>query len=172
MKPIILATSPLVVIFAASMGFSAQPPSQREYPLVCVDDLAIPLENRRGFDLTLIPDHVRKLEGQRVRIIGTMVPSFQAKGIREFVLNGGTRGRGYSSNPIKKVPVQYYIPVAMRMGETAEYSLRFVEVTGQLKIRPEITDDGMLIWLYHLKDASVSRAASPHGLSMSIHLGC
>jgi hypothetical protein len=100
-----------------------------------------------------------------------MFPSFQRDGIERFLFNGGTRGQQFGYRRAKERPVQCSIGVTMRMGETTEFRTSFIAVTGRLRIKPLVNDDGMLIFLYHLEDATVKPSAS-NGLRRSILDGC
>lgn len=94
------------------------------------------------------PKWLNSLNGQRVRIRGYMVPTFQADELIAFTLARDTSACCFGPNP----KVSYLIEVWMKKGKTSEYiHYRPFDVLGILHVGTEVTPGR----LYTIDDAVV-----------------
>ncbi|MCH8830378.1 MAG: hypothetical protein IID45_12450 [Planctomycetes bacterium] len=172
------ATLALLVVLFLSSGFVAaeQIPAKAKRPVhgnvitVNIDDLAIPAECYKNFKRSLIPKSIARLHGKRVRIYGDMdiASVFKKTGNKGFLLIGDTRKkRQYYSS----APVQHFIPVFLRDGTTTKLTHRPLVIEGIFLIDPWI-EDGQLLQLYRIKDATVDETKRRKGFQRSVHWGC
>ena len=169
----------LFAIGASGFAISPKPEVERTKALpllepiaISIDDLALTVHDRKSFKESQIPKQVRRLHGKRVQLIGVMTPTFEETGIREFVFNGDTRRRFCNINAeISLIPVEYLIPVKMRVGTTTSYTPKSIQVEGRLIIRPHIVD-GELESLYSIEDGTVRPGQRQNGFHLSTGIGC
>ncbi len=96
------------------------------------------------------PKWLKGLDGQRVRIRGYMVPTFQADDLVAFTLARDTSACCFGPNP----KVSYLIEVSMKKGKTSEYiDYRPFDVVGVLHVGDEVSPGR----LYQIDDAVVIR---------------
>lgn len=117
--------------------------------LIKVLNLKVPEPNV----LDLLPDWLKKLDGEKIQIRGFMYPTFQEEGLDRFVFCRDTGACCFGPNPV----IYYLIDVRMREGMTTHYiQNRPFDVTGTLRIKPGIIQEtGLVYELYHLEDAVV-----------------
>ena len=98
-----------------------------------------------------LPQWMRDLDGQRVRLRGFMFPPFTATGLRGFVLARDNEICCFGRDP----KIYDIIPVEMREGVTTDYiEGRPFDVVGVFHVEPE-ADDGELYQLFYITDALV-----------------
>lgn len=96
------------------------------------------------------PKWLKALDGQRVRMRGFMVPTFQADDLVAFTLARDTSACCFGPNP----KVSYLIEVSMQKGKTSEYiDLKPFDVVGVLHVGDEVTPGR----LYQIDNAIVIR---------------
>lgn len=99
----------------------------------------------------LLPDWLKDLDGQRVRVRGFMYPPFQETGIVVFVLARDNQICCFGRNP----KVYDLVKVTMRKGTSTDYiQNRPFDVVGVFHIRPQVDED-TLVSLYEMDDAIV-----------------
>jgi hypothetical protein len=99
----------------------------------------------------LMPEWLKDLDGQRIRIRGFMYPPFQQTGNEFFQLARDNQICCFGKNP----KIYDLFPVVMRDGVTADYILnRPFDVVGVFHIKAE-TVDGELQRIYLIDDAIV-----------------
>ncbi len=123
--------------------------SYDDLDLIKVLNLKVPEANV----MDLLPDWLKKLNGQKVQIRGFMYPAFQEEGLDRFVFCRDTGACCFGPNPV----IYYLIDVRMQKGATTNYiQNRPFDVTGTLRIKPGIIPEtGQVYELYHLEDATV-----------------
>lgn len=134
--------------------------TEREFPTTSPDNvLRIAFDDidlEKIFDIketpkdlaTHFPKWLKSLDGQRVRIRGYMVPTFQAEDLVGFTLARDTSACCFGPNP----KVSYLIEVWMKNGKTSEYiHYRPFDVVGILHVGTEVTPGR----LYTIEDAIV-----------------
>jgi len=100
---------------------------------------------------SLFPSWLSGLDGQRVRIRGFMMPTYESTGLERFVLARDAGLCCFGSNP----KVYDLIAVEMKPGKTCDYiHLRPFDVVGTLRIDLQTEDDKPLS-LYWLEDAEI-----------------
>lgn len=100
----------------------------------------------------LMPDWLRDLDGQRIRIRGFMYPAFLEEGLTEFVLARDNEICCFGRNP----KIYDLIEVQMRPGKTTNYIQgRPFDVVGRFHIDAIPSEDGQLYALYVIDDAIV-----------------
>ena len=113
---------------------------------ITFDDLKLPLEKGEPFDRGILPPAVDALQGQRVRIRGYILPSFQQRGITQFVLVRDNQECCFGPG----AALHDCVVVRMRPGKTAEFSIRPVAVAGTFKIDELRAPDGSQLAIYAL----------------------
>lgn len=104
-----------------------------------------------------MPDWLKKLDGERVRLRGYMHPgaAFQDTGLNHFILCRDTSVCCFGPNPT----VYYLVQTSMKAGATANYiENKQFDVEGILRIRPEQTEGtDMIDQFYFLENAEIIR---------------
>lgn len=100
---------------------------------------------------SLFPEWLTGLDGQRIRIRGFMMPTFESSGLERFVLARDTGLCCFGRNP----KVYDLIAVELKAGTTCDYiHLRAFDVIGTLRIDMQV-EDGKPFSLYWIEDAVV-----------------
>lgn len=97
---------------------------------ISFDDLKFDIKPAVKFDESLLTEKINSLVGQPIRIRGVMMPSFQQKGIQQFILLMNQECQFGST----KDPVWCNVRVIMDKGETANFTLRPITVEGRLSL--------------------------------------
>ena len=99
-----------------------------------------------------MPQWLKGLSGQRIKIRGYMMPVFEAEGIERFVLARDNQICCFGRDP----KVYDLVQIDMRVGKTTNYIpyTRSFDVVGRLKIEM-VSADGKPYGLYFLEDAEV-----------------
>lgn len=100
----------------------------------------------------LMPDWLKGLDGQQIRIRGFMFPTFEAEGLERFVLARDNQICCFGRDP----KVYDLVQVDMRSGKTTNYipATRAFDVVGRFKIEM-VSVDGKPYGLYSIQDAEV-----------------
>ncbi len=115
---------------------------------VTFDDLAFDIERDGDFDLALLTDELRALEGQPIVLRGFILAAsvYQQSGIKQFVLVRDNQeccfGPGayiYHNCQVECVP-----------GVSTNFSIRPIAVHGTLRFKPLVGPDGKCLSVYHL----------------------
>ena len=115
---------------------------------VTFDDLAFDIERDGDFDLALLTDEIRALEGQPVVLRGFILAAsvYQQNGIKQFVLVRDNQeccfGPGayiYHNCQVECVP-----------NVSTSFSIRPIAVHGTLRFKPLVGPDGKCLSVYHL----------------------
>jgi hypothetical protein len=113
----------------------------------------VKLEMKKGdpFELGLLTDKVKELEGRQIRIRGYILPSFQQDGIRQFVLVRDNMECCFGPGAL----LHDCILVEMIAPATATFTTRPVSVEGKFTIREVKGPDGKHLAIYHLDGKEV-----------------
>lgn len=128
---------------------AAQPKADPDAVLaISYDDLDLPMEPDTLFEDWMLTQRVRDLDGKRVRITGFMLPGFDSRNVRQFMMLRE-----------KECPYgiggQAHHVIAVSLKHSATYTTSAVTVEGTLLIRP-FTGYNDTTWaLYALDDASL-----------------
>jgi hypothetical protein len=115
------------------------------------DDLRFEMVVGEPFRREMLTAAIEALAGQYVRIRGYILPTAQKRGIRQFVLVRDNQECCFGQG----AALFDCILVEMRPGQTAEFSIRPVAVSGTFDIREFVGPDGRHLAIYHLDAESV-----------------
>lgn len=118
---------------------------------ITFDDLKLPLEKGEPFDRGILPPAVDALQGQRVRIRGYILPSFQQRGITQFVLVRDNMECCFGPGAL----LHDCVVVRMRPGKSADFSIRPVAVAGSFRIEELKGPDGKHLAVYAIDGDAV-----------------
>ncbi len=118
---------------------------------ITFDDLKLPLEKGDPFDRGILPPVVDALQGQRVRIRGYILPSFQQRGITQFVLVRDNMECCFGPGAL----LHDCVVVRMRPGKSADFSIRPVAVAGSFRIEELKGPDGKHLAVYAIDGDAV-----------------
>lgn len=118
---------------------------------ITFDDLKLPLEKGEPFDRGILPPAVDALQGQRVRIRGYILPSFQQRGITQFVLVRDNMECCFGPGAL----LHDCVVVRMRPGRSADFSIRPVAVAGSFRIEELKGPDGKHLAVYAIDGDAV-----------------
>jgi hypothetical protein len=118
---------------------------------ISFDDVKFEMEKGDPFTRDLLPPAVTALEGQRVRIRGYILPSFQQEGITQFVLVRDNMECCFGPG------AALYDCVVVRMlpGRSTSFSVRPVAVTGTFHLEELVGPDKRHLAIYSLDGEQV-----------------
>jgi hypothetical protein len=99
----------------------------------------------------MLPAKIEEMKNQRIRIRGYILPTAQARGLKEFVLVRDNQQCCFGPG----AALYDCILVEMQPGRTAEYRILPVTVEGTFDIRELRGLDGKHLAIYHLAAESV-----------------
>jgi len=127
-------TAPAPVAPAATVAQPVSSPVATAVPgrinEITFDDLKLPIEKGQPFTPAVLPEGVKSLQQQRIRIRGYMLPSFQQKGLTQFVLVRDNQECCFGPG----AALHDCVVVRMVAGRTADFSIRPVAVTGLFRV--------------------------------------
>jgi hypothetical protein len=118
---------------------------------VTFDGVKLELKKGDSYDSSLLTDEVKKLDGQQIRIRGYILPSFQQKGIKQFILVRDNMECCFGPGAL----LHDCILVEMIAPATAEFTVRPVSVVGRFSVREVKGPDGSYLAIYHLDGKEV-----------------
>lgn len=110
------------------------------------DDIKLDMEKGAPFTRDLLPKRVTALAGEPIRIRGYILPSFQQRGLTQFVLVRDNQECCFGPG----AALHDCIVVRMRPGATASFSVRPVAVAGTFRINELRGPDGVHLAIYAL----------------------
>ena len=118
---------------------------------VTFDDIKLDMEKGAPFTRDLLPKRVTTLTGERIRIRGYILPSFQQTGLTQFVLVRDNMECCFGPG------AALYDCVVVRMlpGRSTRFSVRPVAVTGTFHLEELIGPDGRHLAIYSLDGEQV-----------------
>jgi hypothetical protein len=114
------------------------------------DDLRFDMQIGKPFRREMLTDAIEALDGKQIRIRGFILPTAQQRGIREFVLVRDNQECCFGPG----AALFDCILVEMQTGQTAEYTIRPVAVSGTFAIR-EFVVDGQHMAIYQIDGETV-----------------
>jgi hypothetical protein len=111
---------------------------------VTFDDIKLDMEKGSPFSRELLPKRVTALGGTPIRIRGYILPSFQQRGLTQFVLVRDNQECCFGPG----AALHDCIVVRMRPGKTADFSIRPVAVAGTFRIDELRGPDGTHLAIY------------------------
>jgi len=118
---------------------------------ITFDDIKLGLEKGAPFSRDVLTPRVHELAGTRVRIRGYILPSFQQRGLAQFVLVRDNQECCFGPG----AALHDCIVVRMEPGKTADFSIRPVAVTGGFRVEELRGPDGSHLAIYALDGESV-----------------
>ena len=115
------------------------------------DGVKFPMKKGEKFKRSMLTKKIEDLDGQRVRIRGYILPSFQQKGIKQFILVRDNMECCFGPG----AALYDCIVVEMAKGKSTSFTVRPVAVEGTFAIRPFKGPDGKHLAVYHLTGLSV-----------------
>jgi hypothetical protein len=119
---------------------------------VTFDDVKLNMKKEDPFELSLLTDKVKQLEGKSIKIRGFILPGFQQTGIKQFVLVRDNMQCCFGPGAL----LHDCILVEMLPPASTSYSTLPVSVEGVFSIR-EVKDpvNGKHLAIYHLDGKEV-----------------
>jgi hypothetical protein len=115
------------------------------------DDLRFEMAVGAPYRREMLTEAIHALDGQRIRIRGYILPTPQKRGIKQFVLVRDNQQCCFGPG----AALFDCILVEMQEGDTAEYTIRPVAVTGTFNIQEILGPDGQYLAIYHIAGESV-----------------
>lgn len=139
---------------AAQVSESAPAPARRSASApreVTFDDIKLDMEKGAPFTRDLLPKRVTTLAGERIRIRGYILPSFQQTGLTQFVLVRDNQECCFGPG----AALHDCIVVRMEPGRTTSFSIRPVAVAGTFRIDELKAPDGSHLAIYAMDGEEV-----------------
>jgi hypothetical protein len=118
---------------------------------VTFDDIKLDMEKGSPFTRALLPKRVTALAGERIRIRGYILPSFQQTGLTQFVLVRDNQECCFGPG----AALHDCIVVRMEPGKTTSFSIRPVAVAGTFRIDELKAPDGTHLAIYAMDGEEV-----------------
>lgn len=118
---------------------------------VTFDDIKLDMEKGAPFVRELLPKRVTALAGERIRIRGYILPSFQQTGLTQFVLVRDNQECCFGPG----AALHDCIVVRMEPGKTTSFSIRPVAVAGTFRIDELKAPDGTHLAIYAMDGEEV-----------------
>lgn len=118
---------------------------------ISFDDIKFDMEKGAPFTRDLLPQRVTGLERERIRIRGYILPSFQQKGLAQFVLVRDNMECCFGPG----AALYDCVVVRMQPGKTADFSIRPVAVAGTFRLEELRGPDGKHLAIYALDGEEV-----------------
>lgn len=115
------------------------------------DDIKFDIQPDAPFFREMLTDEIEQLAGQRIRIRGWMLPTFQRKGVTQFVLVRDNLECCFGPG----AALYDCIMVEMVPGTSADFSTRSIAVEGTFSIKPFMGPGDRHLAIYHLDGESV-----------------
>jgi len=131
---------------AAAEAASAPSPSPARIRDITFDDIKLDLAKDEAFTRDRLTPRVEELDGGRVRIRGYILPSFQQRGLTQFVLVRDNQECCFGPG----AALHDCVVVRMQPGATADFSIRPVAVTGGFRVEELRGPDGRHLAIYSL----------------------
>jgi len=145
--------TPAVLIFAfaaaalafpaVSAGDSGRPDAPRD---ISFDDIKFEMKKGDPFERSMLTEDIEKLEGATVKIRGYILPSFQQRGIKQFVLVRDNMECCFGPG----AALYDCVVVEMEPGKTTSFTVRPVAVQGEFQIHEFKGPDGKHLAVYRM----------------------
>jgi hypothetical protein len=140
------------IVFVLLFGALLTQPAWGQRPRdLTFDDIKFEMKKGDPFKRDLITEAIEKLDGQPIRIRGYILPSFQQKGITQFVLVRDNMECCFGPG----AALYDCILVEMDTGKSTVYTIRPVSVEGIFSIKIFEGPDGKPLAIYHLRGQNV-----------------
>ncbi len=159
----VIPSSPRATVAAMTPPVSPQPPvTAKDPPAVDLnrlaaknfDDIKFDIEPDAPFFRKMLTDGIERLNGQRIRIRGWILPTARKRGLKEFVLVRDNQECCFGPG----AALFDCILVQMQPGKTAEFSNYSVAVEGRFSVQQFPPDSGQHpLAIYRLEGELVER---------------
>jgi hypothetical protein len=140
----------LAMLLAAWGGVSGRG-AERKARDITFDDLKFEMKKGDPFQRSMLADKIERLHGERIRIRGFILPSFQPSGITQFVLVRDNLECCFGPG----AALYDCILVEMAPGKSTSFTVRPVAVEGVFNIKPLLGPGGKHLAIYRLEGWSV-----------------
>ncbi|WP_235989918.1 DUF3299 domain-containing protein [Bremerella alba] len=114
------------------------------------DDIKFDIEPDAPFEREMLPQGIEDLNGQKIRIGGYMLPSFQQRDIKQFVLVRDNMECCFGPG------AALYDCILIEMdGRGTDFTVRPVVVEGTITIKEYKSADGKHLAIYHMQGTGV-----------------
>jgi hypothetical protein len=113
---------------------------------VTFDDIKFEMKKGDPFKRSMLTDKIEKMHGTSVRIRGYMLPSYQEKGITQFVLVRDNMECCFGPG----AALYDCVLVEMNRGKSTNFSIRPVAVQGKFEISEFLGPDGKHLAIYRI----------------------
>jgi len=117
---------------------------------ITFDDIKFDMKKGDPFDRSLLTKKIEDLHGTPIRIRGYMLPSFQQKGITQFVLVRDNMECCFGPGA-----ALYDCIMVELKGTSATFTVRPIAVDGIFKVEEFTDPDGNTLAIYHLDGTKV-----------------
>ena len=114
------------------------------------DDLKLELKKDQAFKSEMLTDKVKQLDGKWIKIRGYILPSFQDKDIKQFVLMRNNQECCFGPG----AALHDAIVVELEGDTRTDFTTRPVEVSGKFAVK-ELVFDGKQVAIYRINGNSV-----------------
>jgi hypothetical protein len=118
---------------------------------IAFDDIQLDLEKDEPFARTKLTERIEQLHERDIRIRGYMLPGFQQRGIKQFVLVRDNLECCFGPG----AALHDCVIVDMEAGKSVSYHIRPVTVDGRFSIRELKGPDGRHLAIYHMSGRRV-----------------
>ena len=135
-----------VAVDSAAAVRSPAAPARKTTREITFDTVKFDIEKGEAFNRSMLTPEIEKLDGERVRVRGYMLPSFQQSGITQFVLVRDNLECCFGPG----AALFDCIIVEMVGDATCEFSVRPIAVEGIFTVREFKGPDDTHLAIYHL----------------------
>ncbi len=141
----------LLLLSPAPIALYAQNGSAGKTRTITFDDIKFDMKKGDPFRRSLLSDKIESLNNNPINIRGYILPSFQQKGITQFVLVRDNMECCFGPG----AALYDCILVEMEPGKSTSFTVRPVAVEGTFTISEFIGPDGKHLAIYYLKGQNV-----------------
>ncbi|TWT38399.1 DUF3299 domain-containing protein [Blastopirellula retiformator] len=113
------------------------------------DDIAFEMEKGEPFARSMLPQEIEELANQKIRIRGYILPSFESRGIKQFVLV-----RDNMECCFGPTAALYDCILVEMKGSGVDFTVRPVTVEGIFEIKEYLGPDGKHLAIYRMEGES------------------
>ncbi len=143
MKTFVYVAAVLVACGATSLRADDDEAKTRD---VTFDDIKFDIKKDAPFKREMLTEKIEKLAGNSIKIRGYILPSFQQKGIKQFVLVRDNMECCFGPG----AALYDCILVEMAAGKSASFTVRPVSVEGKFEISEFKDPDGKHLAIYRM----------------------
>ena len=115
------------------------------------DDIKFDIKKDAPFKRSMLTEKIEKLNGNSIKIRGYILPSFQQKGIKQFVLVRDNMECCFGPG----AALYDCILVEMAPGKSTSFTVRPVSVEGKFEISEFVGPDGKHLAIYRMEGEAV-----------------